>query len=315
MSTGPASAPNFIPLDAQALRTWPLPGIDQAADKEARGSVLVVAGSREVPGAALLSAQAAARAGSGKLLIAAPVSAAHGIALAMPEARVIGLREERDGSPSAAAARQVAPFAGKVHAMLVGPGLPDSAATTAFVLGLLPCFAGVPVVLDAAAMDAVRHLGAFHQPVLMTPHCGEMAHLTGHAKEALADNADAAALHYAREWRAVLAVKGATSWIAQPDGQLWRHAGGHPGLATSGSGDVLAGLVAGLAARGATLTQACAWGVLAHALAGQGLAERVGPLGFLARELLPAIPAILNRLQGGTARAQASPHAAGLNAD
>jgi NAD(P)H-hydrate repair Nnr-like enzyme with NAD(P)H-hydrate dehydratase domain len=114
-------------------------------------------------------------------------------------------------------------------------------------------------------------------------------------------------VHYAGEWGVVLALKGATSWIAQPDGHLWRHQGGHPGLATSGSGDVLAGIITGLTARGATLVQACAWGVMTHAQAGQQLAKRIGPLGFLARELLPEIPAILARLQrgqpqGGTSR-------------
>lgn len=278
---------------------WPLPDVDDAADKEARGSVLIVAGSREIPGAALLSALAAARAGAGKMLIAAPQSAAHGIALAMPEARVIGLRENSDGSPAASAVRQLLPFAAKVHAMLVGPGLPEGDATTRFVLGLLPHFADVPVILDAAAMDAVMHAGAFSQPVLLTPHCGEMAHLTGHAKDALSESADGAALHYACEWGAVLALKGASTWIAHPDGSLWRHEGGHAGLATSGSGDVLAGLITGLAARGATLAQACAWGVVTHARAGQQLARRMGSLGFLARELLPEIPAILDQLQHG----------------
>ncbi len=299
MSARPVRSPPFTQLDVAALQHWPLPDVDHAADKEARGSVLVVAGSREIPGAALLSALAAARAGAGKLLIAAPLSAAHGIALAMPEARVIGLQENSDGSPAATAARQLAPFAGKVHAVLVGPGLPEGKATTAFVLRLLPCFADVPVILDAAAMDAVMYAGTFSQPVLLTPHGGEMAHLTGHAKEALADSADAAAVHYAGEWGAVLALKGATSWIAQTDGRLWRHDGGHPGLATSGSGDVLAGLITGLAARGATLAQACAWGVVTHAQAGQQLAERIGSLGFLARELLPGIPAILDGLRRG----------------
>jgi ADP-dependent NAD(P)H-hydrate dehydratase len=299
MNTRAVASPRFARLDAATLKKWPLPGIEDGADKELRGSVLIVAGSREIPGAALLSALAAVRAGAGKLLIAAPQSAAPGIALALPEARVIGLHENRDGSPAASAARQLAPFAAKVHALLVGPGLPESGATTAFVLRLLPRFAHVPVILDAAAMDVVMHMDAFSQPVLLTPHCGEMSHLTGHAKQALSDCAGAAALHYAVSWGAVVALKGATSWVAQPDGGLWRHAGGHPGLATSGSGDVLAGVIAGLAARGATLAQACAWGVVIHAQAGQQLARRIGPLGFLARELLPQVPALIAGLQRG----------------
>jgi ADP-dependent NAD(P)H-hydrate dehydratase len=305
MSARPLPPARSSLLDAATLHHWPLPGIDDAADKEARGSVLIVAGSREIPGAALLSAHAAVRAGAGKLLIAAPRSAAHGIALAMPEARVVGLQETRDGSPDASAARQLAGFSARVHAMLVGPGLPEGEATTAFVLRLLPHFTGVPMILDAAAMDAVMHAERFSQPVLLTPHCGEMAHLTGHPKQALADNAEAAALHYAAQWGAVLALKGAISWIAEPGGSVWRHEAGHPGLATSGSGDVLAGLITGLAARGATLAQASAWGMVTHALAGQQLAQHIGPLGFLARELLPKIPALLDRLQRGDRAASA----------
>ncbi|MDO9360027.1 MAG: NAD(P)H-hydrate dehydratase [Polaromonas sp.] len=287
----------FRELDLKALAAWPLPGIDESADKEARGSVLVIAGSREIPGAALLSATAAARAGAGKLLVAAPASVAPGIALAMPEARVIALKEDARGRLLPAAVAQLAPFSGAVDAVLAGPGLPSNPETAAFVAGLLRHFQQVPVILDAAAMDVVLHHRPFSQPVLLTPHCGEMAHLTGHTKEALSCTAGDAALHYASEWQATVALKGSTSWIAAPDDCLWRHDGGHVGLAMSGSGDVLAGLIAGLAARGVPLAQACAWGMVVHGQTGCRLAKRIGPVGFLARELLPEIPAVLATLQ------------------
>ena len=297
MSGKAMSAPVFSLLDPAALAAWPLPGIGDDADKEERGSVLIVAGSSEIPGAALLSATAAVRAGAGKLLIAAPASAAPGIALAMPEARVIGLAEQPDGTLAPSAARQLAPFAEKLHAVLIGPGLPEGAGTVQFVAALLPHFRHIPVILDAVAMDVVIAGKPLGQPVLLTPHCGEMAHLTGHDRQALADSAAEAALHYASMWQVVVALKGATSWIADADGQLWQHGCGHPGMATSGSGDVLAGVIAGLAARGASLAQACAWGVVVHALAGRRLAERIAPLGFLARELLTEIPMVLADLQ------------------
>ena len=85
--------------------------------------------------------------------------------------------------------------------------------------------------------------------------------------------------------------------IASPDGAAWIHEGGNAGLAMSGSGDTLAGIVAGLVARRVTLEQAAAWGVALHARAGEMLAERVGPLGYLARELAAEIPGLLERLQ------------------
>lgn len=100
----------------------------------------------------------------------------------------------------------------------------------------------------------------------------------------------------APRWQAVVALKGRQTHIAAPDGRLWRHEGGNVGLATSGSGDTLAGLIAGPAARGAPLPQACAWGVVLHARAGERLTRRLGPLGLLARELAGEVPDLLGEL-------------------
>ena len=95
---------------------------------------------------------------------------------------------------------------------------------------------------------------------------------------------------------AVVALKGAATVIATPDGQCWSHEGGNVGLAISGSGDTLAGIITGLAARGAPLEQACAWGIALHALAGEQLALRFGLLGYLAREIPAEVPALLRHL-------------------
>ena len=95
-----------------------------------------------------------------------------------------------------------------------------------------------------------------------------------------------------------MALKGATTIIADPDGHAWRHDGGNIGLAVSGSGDVLAGLVAGLCARGAAIEQAAVWGVALHARAGDRLAGRIGRLGFLAREMPGEVPALMHELSG-----------------
>ena len=99
----------------------------------------------------------------------------------------------------------------------------------------------------------------------------------------------------AARFNAVIVLKGATSWIATPDGALYRYQGGNVGLATSGSGDTLAGIVAGLSARGAPPVNAVAWGVYLHGSAGRARARRMGELGFLARELLAEIPPLLRR--------------------
>jgi hydroxyethylthiazole kinase-like uncharacterized protein yjeF len=173
----------------------------------------------------------------------------------------------------------------------------DEGGSTEFVGALLPLLAHAPVVLDALAMNVAKKHGRFQQPVLLTPHAGEMAHLCGRSKDAVNGDARQAANAAALEWNSVVALKGATTLIAAPGGGRWQHDGGGPGLATSGSGDVLAGLVAGLAAQGAPLEQACAWGVVLHALAGARLAGRLGPLGYLARELPGEVPALLERLR------------------
>jgi len=287
-------------IDPQALRRWPLPSLAGDADKEVRGRVVVIAGSREMPGAAVLAATAALRVGAGKLVIATAQSVAAQMAFSMPEARVIALPETpRGGFEATAGAELLEDCLRPAHAVVIGPGLMDSEATCAFVQALLPLLRDRPVVLDALAMDAVARMARFPQPVLLTPHAGEMAHLSQLDKDQILADPLAAALEAARRWNAVVAVKGASTAIATPDGRAWLHEGGNTGLATSGSGDTLAGAIGGLAARGATLEQACAWGVLLHAQAGERLARRLGPVGYLAREIAQEMVTVLAALEDG----------------
>jgi hydroxyethylthiazole kinase-like uncharacterized protein yjeF len=295
-------------VDAALLRSWPLPRPAAAGDKELRGHVLVLGGSSEMPGAVILAATAALRAGAGKLTIATGASVAQLVALAMPEARVIGLLEHDTDGFSLDAVGHLDPLADRVDAILIGPGMRDEAATARLVHALLPRLdaAGTNVVLDACAMGALLHPPPghpdgmpvrFERTVVLTPHCGEMAHLTGDDKDGIVACPDPQAMRAARDWNAVVALKGARTVIATPDGQLWQHSGaGNVGLAISGSGDVLAGIIAGLVARGASPAQAACWGVALHARAGDRLAGRFGgTLGYLAREISQEIPALLEQ--------------------
>jgi len=183
-----------------------------------------------------------------------------------------------------------------VDAVLIGPGLQDAAATRAFTRRVLERATHAAVVVDALAMDAVLDVRRFERTLLLTPHAGEMAHLTGATKEAVSADPERHAREAASRWNAVVVLKGATTYIATPDGECWRHGGSQPGLGTSGSGDVLAGLIVGLMARGAPLAQAAVWGITLHAHAGRALAERLGPIGYLARELPREIPNLLDKL-------------------
>jgi ADP-dependent NAD(P)H-hydrate dehydratase len=299
-------------VDDDFLRGWPLPMPSMDGDKEERGRVLVIAGSREMPGAVILAATAALRAGAGKLTIATGNSIAPLVALAIPESRVIALPETSAGGIAATAAETLNGIAPRCGAVLIGPGMQDEQATCAFILSLLPRLSDTQVVLDAGAMNVVRrqlqavdashhtqqkYVSSFRSPVLLTPHAGEMAHLAAVDKQAVVDNPVEHARQSARRWNAFVALKGATTFLAAPDGRVWQHDGGNVGLATSGSGDTLAGIIAGLAARGASLEQACVWGVALHARAGERLAQRHGPIGYLAGELSSEVPALMHALR------------------
>jgi hydroxyethylthiazole kinase-like uncharacterized protein yjeF len=278
--------------------------------------VLILGGSREMPGAVILAAVAALRAGAGKLTVATGNSVAQLVALAIPESRVLGLAENEAGGFTVEAVAALDPLADHINAILIGPGMQDEEATARLVHALLPRLQGsdTSVLLDANAMGAILHPPEgvnppfrFDVPVLVTPHAGEMAHLTGIAKEDISAGDDKLALDMAQRWNAVVALKGARTVIATPQGERWQHEGGNVGLATSGSGDVLAGIIAGLAARGAGLAQAAGWGVVLHAQAGERLAARLGRLGYLARELMDEIPALLEQAAGEAADAVPRP--------
>jgi ADP-dependent NAD(P)H-hydrate dehydratase len=278
-------------IDDAVLAGWPLPMPAVDDDKEDRGRVLLVAGSTELPGAPLLAGVAALRAGCGKVLVATDASIALPLGLAMPEARVLALPQDARGGLAVDGVPAIAAWSTRSASVLIGPGLVGPSCT-AFVRALLPHLAGLPVVLDASAMEAVASLPPID--ALVTPHAGEMAHLTGKDRAAVEGDPASAASQAAARWNAIVALKGAVTFIATPQGRLWRHDGrGLVGLATSGSGDVLAGLVAGLAARGAALEQAAVWAVALHARAGAALARRRGTLGYLARELADEVPSLL----------------------
>jgi len=185
-----------------------------------------------------------------------------------------------------------------------------NAQNAAFVVAMLKRCHDVGIVLDAGAMDAI---GAFRRAsvarsaaskgatpiapsLLLTPHAGELAHLTGIDKTKILADPQHAATDAAHQWHAVVALKGKVTHIAAPEGRMWRHRGGNVGLATSGSGDVLSGLIAGLLARGASVEQAAVWGVALHARAGDRLAARTGNLGYLAREIAAEVPAVMRSL-------------------
>lgn len=282
------------------LRALPLPRHHEGDDKEDRGRVLIVAGSAEMPGAALLAGTAALRVGAGKLQLAVPRGTAPQLAVAMPEARVVPMPETVDGGHAPEAVERVVELAARASAVVVGPGMVGDEAVADLTSALLAEADGPPLLLDALALkDLPRQAEALARRggrVVLTPHAGEMAGCLDIDIEAVKAAPLATALQAASRLSAVVALKGGRTRIAAPDGRAWTCGRGNVGLATSGSGDTLAGLIAGLLARGAAPHVACLWGVYVHGEAGTRLAGRVGPLGYLAREIPGEAPAILAEL-------------------
>ncbi|HWA67755.1 MAG TPA: NAD(P)H-hydrate dehydratase [Mycobacteriales bacterium] len=281
-------------VDGVALRQrWPLPDPRRAEDKNDRGSVTVIGGSVSTPGAPLLAGLAALRAGAGRLTVATVASTAVAAAVALPEAAVIGLPETGAGALSLAAAAAALDAAERADVVLLGPGMRAPESARRFVAELLDRLPReIPVVLDALALTCEALTGETARPALiLTPNATEADMLLEDSSGSAGDDGDRAAA-IARRFQAVV-VLGST--VASASGQMWRTPKGNSGLGTSGSGDVLAGAIAGFAARGATPTAAALWGLTAHAGAGDRLAHRVGAVGYLARELLDELPRVVEQ--------------------
>ena len=288
-------------IDSAWLAANPLPVHGEGTNKNSRGRVLAVGGSRRVPGGLLLTGEAALRVGAGKLMLATIASAAPLLGVAMPEAGVTALQEDAEGE-IAGEAGALAQESNRCDTIVLGPAISDNAAATRLVEQLADDPPeDVALVLDAAAVAcagplAERLATAFGGRLVLTPHLGEMAALCECEPDEIAKDREGVTLRTAERFRAVVLLKDSSTLVAAPDGRtLLRYAGGGVGLATGGSGDVLAGAIAGLISRGADPLVAAGWGVWLHGEAGSALAMANGPVGFLGRELLPQLPRLLPR--------------------
>jgi ADP-dependent NAD(P)H-hydrate dehydratase len=282
-----------VKLDRRALGAHPLPPIIDGG-KETKGRILVIAGSREVPGAALLAATAAMRAGAGKLAIVTVGSAAPGIAAQMPEARVSGVAETRTGGFAASAVDAISEAALRADAIVAGPGVRPSAACAEISTALIESEAAL--ALDVAMLKALRPPRKPRRIMpLLLPDQDELASLLDCDGQEIERDPIGCGRRAAERYRALVLVKGATSHVVTPGGEIWTHGSGAPGLGVSGSGDALAGIVGGLLARGAEPLNALLWAVWLHGQAGISLSKKVGPIGYLAREIADEIPALLPR--------------------
>ena len=286
--------PEATLITPQVLRDWRLP--EPTGGKESRGSILVIGGSTETLGAVTLAAEAALRSGAGKLQVVVPSKVAPHVSIALPEALVRGVPSTEAGAIEGSSVELFLDLVEKASAVLVGPGMADKEQTQALVESLLPELRS-PVVLDALGLAAVTaDPGCLHHlegRVVLTPNPTELAISLHVDADEVEDDPAGCARRLAEQTHATVGLGGATSWVAGPDGRLWEDESGGAGLGVSGSGDVRAGVVAGLLARGAEPDQAAVWASYLHGRAGERLAATVGRLGFLARELPPEVPRVL----------------------
>lgn len=276
------------PIAPAQLRQWPLP--DPGGSKHSRGHVLVVGGARATPGAAMLAGLAALRVGAGVLAMALPDDVAVAVAVTVPEASATGWGGQT-GDPAVLGA-----LLDSADAVLIGPGLDSPDIAKALVTHVAESDFSGPVLLDAYALgvldDAQQEAQALAGRLVLTPNHDEAELLVDGTIEDEPETEIAQRI--ARRWDAVVSYHDA---VATPRGRVHQLSTGNPGLGTSGSGDVLAGAIAGLLARGAGAEQATCWGTYLHSAAGDRLAARVGRLGFLAREVVDELPFVLTELQ------------------
>jgi ADP-dependent NAD(P)H-hydrate dehydratase / NAD(P)H-hydrate epimerase len=280
-----------------------LPQRPPDAHKGDNGRVLVVAGSEGLTGAATLASLGALRSGGGLVTLGIPRSLHDIIEVKCTEVMTRPLPEATRGVLSIDAATTIQETAAQAEVLLIGPGLTTKGDVPELVQKLVQQIS-IPMVIDADGLNAIacniKVLEHAAGALVFTPHPGEMARL---AKMSIADvqaNRMEVARTYAQRWGATIVLKGARTVIATPDGQIYINITGNPCLATGGTGDILAGLIAGFIGQGLTPEDAAVCAAYVHGKAADLLATEHGEIGILAGELLPIIPKVIKNIALGT---------------
>ncbi|MEN8614300.1 NAD(P)H-hydrate dehydratase [Dehalogenimonas sp. THU2] len=272
------------------------------AHKGAFGKALIVAGSPEFTGAAVLACLGAYRSGAGLVTLAARKSLNPVFAAKLTETTHLILPETSDGQISAEAELIVGNHLERYQALAVGPGLGLASNTIEFVHGILSALTpNIKTVIDADALNAIALTSdwwtALEHPAVLTPHPGEMARLTGLSVEQIESDRIGVARRYAELWQQTVVLKGAHTVIAAPDGRVAVSPYANPGLATAGTGDVLTGVITGLLAQGLSEFDAARAGVYLHAQAAEAVSHHFGDCGMIASDLLPQLPRAIKALK------------------
>ncbi|UCB42846.1 MAG: NAD(P)H-hydrate dehydratase [Dehalococcoidales bacterium] len=275
------------------------------ANKGTFGRVLVVSGSNQYIGAAYLACMGAIRVGAGLVTLATPNRLKPVLATKLTETTYLPLTEAKPGIVSPGAAKQIQQELGNYDVLQIGCGVGQSRPVANFIKNVLlgPKRAQLPLVVDADALNILATIPNWwqklHDDAILTPHPGEMSRLAGISANEVQSNRTGIARRMAGEWGKTVVLKGAYSVIATPDGECHISPMANPGLASAGTGDVLAGVIAGLRAQGLAAAEAAACGVYLHAEAGEVIRADIGDAGMIASDLLPVLPMVIQELKEG----------------
>lgn len=272
-----------------------LPKRKICSHKYTYGSVLVVAGSRDMPGAAAMCAESALRAGAGIVKLASPESTITRMQLP-PEIIQIPLPETEDGILHPDSMHKLLSAWGQVSTVALGPGITQEPSALAFfeqfLTHLQQSFTGT-VVIDADGLNCLSRLSEpprLGSRFILTPHLGECARLTGLDKDHILNHLPDACRETVSRYGATVVLKSASTVIGETTQTLWINPTGNPGMATAGSGDVLTGLIAGFSAQGLSPEKASCVGVYLHGLAGDKAAEALTPYCLTATDIIGYLP-------------------------
>jgi hydroxyethylthiazole kinase-like uncharacterized protein yjeF len=264
------------------------------SNKGTFGHVLVLGGSLGKSGAAAMVGMAALRAGAGLVTVGTPKSVQATVAGFAPELMTEGLAETEQGTFSILALESLRKFSESKDVAAIGPGISGDREAAQFVRAVLDR-SQLPVVLDADGLNAFKEhrgdLNGNNRPLVITPHPGEMARLTGLSIPEIQSDRIGVVRQYAREHNTYIVLKGHRTIVAEPGGRVWINNTGNPGMATGGTGDILTGIIAGLIAQipDDILTAVIA-GVYLHGMAGDLVRDEIGEASLIATDLLLALP-------------------------
>ena len=281
-----------------------LPQRSLTANKGTFGKVMILAGSQNYIGAAYLACSGAIRVGAGLVTLAIPESLQPVLAAKLTEVTYLPLPESEKEVASSESAQLIKQAMKGYSVLLVGCGLGRSRGVRELVESLILSDnrPGLPMVIDADGLnimsDFKRREGFWHRlqdDVILTPHPGEMSRLTGLDVDKIQADRAGTTVDAAKEWNKIIVLKGAYTVIAAPDGRIMVSPFANPGLASAGTGDVLAGIVTGLVAQGVSLFEAAVTGVYLHGKAGETVSNSLGDTGMIAGDLLPVLPEVIKR--------------------